>query len=34
MTTATLEAEDTAMLSTIQPNIRKERVNNESQNNH
>jgi hypothetical protein len=34
MMIATLEAEDTAMLETIQPNIRKECVNNESQNKH
>ena len=34
MIIATLEAEDTAMLATIQPNIRKECVNDESQNKH
>jgi hypothetical protein len=34
MTTGALEAEETAMLATIQPHIRKERVNNESQNKH
>ena len=32
MTIGALEAEDTAMLATIQPNIRKECVDNESQN--